>query len=196
MPITNRLLERPLNRIAAIPGWATLNDWFELLTCDPRATPLVDFGREAPLMRVGVTALNWFLMDMLGLRAQWYDGGWERREEVWLLINPLRYRILGHQPRRPYALDVRDYLRKIAPHVLNESLSEHAYFACAPTIFRDEVDDGQAEILAGRAPWGRIAVLDKTDAVVGMVCGIGPTTMSLPPILKPTCSCGGVTYST
>lgn len=196
MPITNRLLEQPLNRFTVIPGWATLNDWLELLTCDPRATSLVDFGREARLMRVGVTALNWFLMDMLGLRMQWLDGGWQRREEVWLLINPLRYRILRHQPRRPFALEVRDYLGRIAPHVLHESLSEHAYFACAPTVFRDEVDDVQAETMAVRAPWGRIAVLDKHDAVIGMVCGIGPTTTTLPPILKPVRSCGSVTYLT
>jgi hypothetical protein len=196
MSISQRLLELPINRFTVIPGWATLNDWFEMLTCDPRAMPLVDFGRNAPLMRVGVTSLNWYLMDMLGLRAQWLNGGWNLRSEVWLLINPLRYRILGHQPRRPYALDVRDYLHQIAPHVLRESLSEHAYFACAPTVFRDEMDDFQVEALAARAPWGRVAILDKNDTVTGMVCAFGPNTGGLPPILKPICSCGGVTYST
>jgi hypothetical protein len=196
MSISSYLLGNPANRHVVVPAWATLQDWLEVLACDPRATPLIDFGADAPLMRVGVTALNWFLMDLLGLRAGWLTEGWHSRQEIWLLINPLRYRILGHQPRRPYALDVRDYLVRLSSWLLHEPLSQHAYFAYAPTVYRDEVDDEEAEALAARAPWSRIAVLDETDSIIGMVWSPGPYMGILPPILKPVRSTGSVTYST
>lgn len=162
----------------------------------PLHTPLVDFGPQPRLMRVGVTSLNWYLMDLLGLRARWHDDGWQLRVDPWLLINPLRYRLLGHQPRRPYAEDVRDYLAGLAPQLLNETLDQHAYFAMAPTVYRDEVDDRMAQLQAARAPWNRVAVLDhETEQVIGMVWSAGPNMGDPPPILKPPYSIGSVTYS-
>lgn len=196
MPITSRLLAKPHNRHVVVPAWATLSDWLDIMAIKPLATPLIDFGQNAPLIRVGVTSLNWFLMDMLGLRGVWYDDGWQRRDEVWLLINPLRYRILGHQPKRPYAFDVRDYIAKLAPQLLNETLFQHAYFAEAPTVNRQDVDDSEAEKMAAQAPWNRVAVLDNDHHIVGMVWAPGQIAGGLPPIIKPPYSKGGVTYLT
>ena len=195
MSITSRLLAKAHNQHVVVPAWATLNDWLDIMAVKPLATPLIDFGKNPPLIRVGVTSLNWFLMDMLGLRGSWYEDGWQRREEVWLLINPLRYRILGHQPKRPYALDVRDYITTLAPHILDETLSQHAYFAEAPAIDRHEVDDSEAEKIAAQAPWNRLAVFDGNH-IIGMVWAPGQTTGGLPPIIKPPYSRGGVTYLT
>ena len=196
MPITSRLLAKPHNRHVVIPAWATLSDWLDIMAVKPLATPLIDFGKNPPLIRVGVTTLNWFLMDMLGLRASWYEDGWQRREEVWLLINPLRYRILGHQPKRPYAMDVRDYIANLAPHLLNETLAQHAYFAEAPTINHYDLDDREAETLASKAPWNRLAVLNNDNHIMGMIWAPSDAAGGLPPIFKPPFSKGSVTYLT
>jgi hypothetical protein len=194
--ISDRLLTKASNRCVVTPAWATLGDWLDILAANPVATPLIDFGDNAPLMRVGGTALNWYLMDLLGLRGEWYASGWQARDEVWLLINPLRYRILGHQPRRPYAYDVRDYLERLAPQLLREPLYQHAYLATIPVVDRHETDDREAEALASQAPWGRIAVRDpQTDQIIGMVWSPGPTANILPPILKHPRSAGSVTYT-
>ncbi len=194
MPISNHLLQEHYNLCVIVPAWATIGDWLDIVAATSKATSLIDFGTNPPLMRAGVTSLNWYLMDLLGLRAQWYDDGWLQRDEVWLLINPLRYKLLGHSARRPFAHDVRDYLMKLAPYLLRETLDQHAYFAMAPTIYRHEYDDGEAERLAAQAPWGHLAVLDDADEIVGMVWAPGPMTGTLPPILKHPHSVGSVTY--
>ncbi len=193
MPISRRLLSKGHNRCVVMPSWVTLDDWLLVMAASPLATPLIDFGNDPPLMRVGVTALNWYLMDLLGLRGKWYDDGWALRDEVWLLINPLRYRLLGHQPRRPYAMDVRDYLMKQSPHILGETIAQHAYFAVAPTVYRHEVSDRAAEALAAHAPWCRLAVLNAADRIIGMVWAPGPLASGLPPILKPPPVTGSAT---
>lgn len=186
MPVSTRLLSRAHNRCLAMPSWTPIRDWLDALAENPLATPLVDFGTTHPPMRVGVTGLNWFLMDLLGLRGKWYTEGWHSRDEIWLLINPMRYRLLGHQPRRPYAEDVREYLMKVAPQALLQTLAAHPYFALAPTINRHESDDAEAEVMAAAAPWNRVAVLDMSNYVVGMVWSPGALAGGLPPILKPT----------
>lgn len=183
MPITSRLLSRAPNRAVVTPAWATINDWLESLAARPLATPLVDFGGDTRY-RVGVNTLNWYLMDLLGLRAAWLCEGWNARDELWLLINPLRYRLLGEQPKRPYAYDVRDYLRAHQPAILNHPIEEHSFFALAPVVRQDEMDDLQAEELAVTAPWGRIAVVDNQNYVVGMVWSMGRHTGRLPPIFN------------
>ncbi|MCB9436883.1 MAG: hypothetical protein H6673_07800 [Anaerolineales bacterium] len=194
--ITSYLLEQPTNRYSVVPAWATLGEWLTVMVSKPLHTPLIDFGPQPRLMRVGVTSLNWYLMDLLGLRARWHDDGWQLRVDPWLLINPLRYRLLGHQPRRPYAEDVRDYLAGLAPQLLNETLDQHAYFAMAPTVYRDEIDDRTVQLQAAYAPWNRVAVLDhETEQVIGMVWSAGPNMGDPPPILKPPYSIGSVTYS-
>ncbi len=185
MPISTRLLNKARNRCVALPAWITLDDWLKTLANHPIALPLVDFGVWHPWMRVGVTALNWFLLDLFGLRAQWYHDGWLKRDELWLLINPLRYRLLGHQPRRPYALDIRDFLAAHCHHLLHDTLLQHPFFACAPTVHRHHFTDISAEQMAARAPWGRIAVLDDEGRIVGMVTGPTPVIAELPPILCP-----------
>ena len=182
MPISSRLLERANNRCVIAPSWATLNDWLEILATEPIATPLVDFGKGGKY-RVGVSSLNWYLMDLLGLRTKWLTEGWQSRSELWLLINPLRYRLLGHQPKRPYPLDVQDYLCEHYPALLNYTLKQHPYFAYAPTLYRDEVDDLKAEREAANAPWGRVAVLDEKDDIIGMVWSIGERGGNLPPLM-------------
>lgn len=193
--ISSYLLSQPANRFTVTPSWATIDDWLAVIAGDPVATPLVDFGKKPPLMRIGVTALNWYLMDLMGLRARWYDDGWLLRDELWLLINPLRYRLLGHQPRRPYAHDVRDYLHKIAPQLLREPLHQHPYFAVAPAVYRHKLDDNAARRKARQAPWNRVAVLGERGYVMGMVWEPGSTTGGLPPILKHPGAVGSVTYS-
>lgn len=182
MPISGRLLQRASNRCVVAPAWATLNDWFEILAAQPIATPLVDFGKSEKY-RVGVSTLNWYLMDLLGLRTKWLTEGWQSRSELWLLINPLRYRLLGHQPKRPYPFDVRDYLRENHPELLNHTLKQHRYFAYAPTVHRHEMDDSEAERHAAAAPWGRIAVLDEQNHIAGMVWSIGERGGGLPPLM-------------
>jgi hypothetical protein len=185
MPISSRLLSKAHNRCVVMPAWAPINDWLTALAENPLATPLIDFGANTPIMRVGVTGLNWFLMDLLGLRGKWYVEGWHSRDEIWLLINPMRYRLLGHQPRRPYAEDVRDYLKRCCPEILHYSLGEHRYFAVAPTINRYEFSDADAEAVAAAAPWSRAAVVDFAYHIIGMVWAPGPLAGGLPPILKP-----------
>jgi hypothetical protein len=163
------------------PAWATLDDWLEILAADPLATPLVDFGPGVKY-RVGVSTLNWYLMDLLGLRVNWYTEGWLSRDEVWLLINPLRYRLLGHQPKRPYPLDVKDYLKQHRPQVLYCTLAEHPYFAIAPVYAQHEHDDLEIERLAAQAPWGRVAIANQEDLIVGMVWQMMANAGNLPPI--------------
>lgn len=182
MTISTHLLQQGHNRCVVAPAWITLNEWLDVLASNPIATPLVDFGREARY-RVGVSTLNWFLMDMLGLRTQWLDDGWQKRDDPWLLINPLRYRLLGHQPKRPFPYDVRDYLREHHPGLLNRTLKQLPYFALAPTVRRDQVDDVEAQRRAAAAPWSRLAVLDEQDYIIGMVWHMGATGGSLPPIM-------------
>lgn len=181
MPISSRLLNRASNSCVITPAWATVNDWLESLASKPAATPLVDFGLGSKY-RVGVTALNWYLMDLLGLRTKWLTFGWQSRDEVWLLINPLRYRLLGHQPQRPYPLDVRDFLRDCAPEVLHHPIAQHALFALAPTIEKHTIDDNEAERLAAQAPWARLAVLED-DLIVGMVWAATNRMGTLPPVM-------------
>lgn len=185
MPISTRLLNKARNRYVAMPAWATLDDWLRVLANNPIALPLVDFGDQHLYMRVGVTALNWFLLDLLGLRQQWYIDGWRRRDELWLLINPMRYRLLGHQPHRPYALDVRDFLATNYPLLLQETLQQHPFFAYAPTVKRQALTEDAVERVAAKAPWGRIAVLDEHDRIVGMVTGPTLILSELPPIFCP-----------
>lgn len=185
MPITTRLLNKARNRHVTSPAWITLEDWLQVLAKNPIALPLVDFEERHQFMRVGVTALNWFLLDLFGLRRQWYDEGWLRRDELWLLINPMRYRILGHQPHRPYALDVRDFLAAHHACLLKETLMQQPFFACAPTVQRHALSDDAAEQVASNAPWGRVAVLDEQNQIVGMVTGPAPILAELPPILTP-----------
>ena len=182
MPISKQMLERGSNRCVVAPCWATLSDWLEILACKPLATPLVDFGREAPY-RVGVTTLNWYLLDLFGLRAEWLDGGWNKRSELWLLINPLRYRLLGHQPKRPYPLDVQEYLRREYPEVLNHTLEQHPYFALAPTVYRFDSDDVEVQRLASQAPWNRVAILNEQDDIIGMIWNMGRSEGALPPLM-------------
>lgn len=185
MPISKRLLQRGANRFVATSSWVTIADWLYILACHPVSTPLVDFGQEAKEMRVGATALNWFLMDLLGLRADWYRYGWLERDPLWLLINPLRYLLLGHQPRRPYAEDVRDYLAEHRAYILNNTLGQHPYFACVPLLYQHETDNQQAIEQAASAPWSRVAVLNRADEIIGMVWAPGPFAHILPPILRP-----------
>lgn len=185
MPITTRLLNKARNRQVTAPAWITMEDWLQVLAKNPVALPLVDFGERHQFMRVGVTALNWFLLDLFGLRQQWYNDGWLRRDELWLLINPMRYRILGHQPHRPYALDVRDFLAANHARLLQETLMQHPFFACAPTVHRHALSDDDAERMAAHAPWGRVAVLDEQNQIIGMVTGPTPILAELPPVLTP-----------
>lgn len=184
MPITNYLLNKACNRHHVTPAWATLGDWLEVMAHNTLATPLIDFGHSAKY-RVGVTSLNWYLMDLLGLRARWLKEGWHSREELWLLINPLRYRLLGHQPKRPFAYDVRDYLEENYASYLHKTLAQMPYFALAPTILQNEMDDQAAETYASSsAPWCRVAVVDDKDDIIGMVWSMGPTAGQLPPIMN------------
>lgn len=183
MPITSHLLSKSCNKCVVIPAWATFNDWLDIAACEPRATPLIDFGEKA-VFRVGATALNWFLMDLFGLRWKWLCDGWMERSEIWLLINPLRYRLLGHPPKRPYALDVRDYIAKTSPHLLYETLAQHAYFALLPLLHKDDHSDAEAEARAAVAPWSRVAVLNKDETIIGMVWSPGVIEGKPPPILK------------
>lgn len=183
MPISARLLNRAPNRCVVTPAWVPIGDWLEVMACKPLATPLIDFGEENRF-RVGVNTLNWYLMDLLHLRVAWLAEGWQSRSELWLLINPLRYRLLGHQPLRPYALDVRDYLRKVQPEVLHHSIVQHPHFALAPVVDQLSMDDTEAERIAARSPWGRIAVQNQQEQIIGMVWGMGPHTGSLPPVFN------------
>lgn len=185
MPISTRLLSKAHNRCLIMPAWTPINDWLNVLAANPLATPLIDFGEQNPVMRIGVTGLNWFLMDMLGLRGKWYSEGWQLRDELWLLINPMRYRLLGHQPRQPYPEDVRAYLAKTSPHTLHQTLAEHAYFAIAPVVNRFTLDDAEAEAMASIAPWNRIAIVDLSKQIIGMVWSPGAITGNPPPIFKP-----------
>lgn len=188
MPISTHLLERASNRCVVAPCWATIGDWLEILAVKSLATPLVDFGKGEKF-RVGVTALNWYLMDLLNLRTVWLVEGWQKRDELWLLINPMRYRLLGYQPKRPYAHDVRDYLMEHRPEIMNHSIQQHAYFALAPTLRQKESDDLEAERFAAQTPWGRAAVLDSDDHLIGMVWAPSPTMGNIPPLM------GSVDYS-
>ncbi len=184
MSISNHLLNKACNRHHVTPAWATLGDWLEVLAHNTLATPLIDFGYGAKY-RVGVTSLNWYLMDLLGLRAQWLKDGWDSREDLWLLINPLRYRLLGYQPKRPYAYDVRDYLETNQPGLMNKTLAQLPHFAVAPTISQSEMDDQSAErYAASSAPWCRVAVVDDKNDIIGMVWGAGPIAGQLPPIMN------------
>jgi hypothetical protein len=194
MPISAHLLSRSRNRYLLLPCWATIDDWLMAAACEPLSAPLVDFEDDPEaLMRAGTTNLNWFLMDLLGLRQRWLDGGWRLRDEIWLLINPMRYRILRHPPRRPFPLDVRDYLARVAPRLLHETLSQHPYFALAPTLFRAAFSDYEAERRAKQAPWHRIAVINDVEQIMGMVWSPGEGAGTLPPIMKPPQLLGNVT---
>ena len=184
MSISNHLLTKACNRHHVTPAWATLGDWLEVLAHNTLATPLIDFGHSAKY-RVGVTSLNWYVMDLLGLRAEWLEYGWNSREDKWLLINPLRYRLLGYQPKRPFAYDVRDYLLEHYATYLGKTLAQLPYFALAPTIHRDELDDQAAErYAASSAPWCRVAVVDDKNDIIGMVWGTGPMAGNIPPIMN------------
>lgn len=189
MPISQRFLNRACNRHVSVAAWHTLGDWLAIMASNRLTTPLIDFGKGKP-RRVGVTELNWYLMDLLGLRYDWFAYGQHSRDEVWLLINPMRYRLLGHQPRRPYACDVHDFLRVHAKHLLQETLQQHAYFALAPTVYAHTMRSHDAYDAALQAPWGRIGVLNKHDEIVGMVWAPAPAAHGLPPILKPLSSVG------
>lgn len=182
MPISNYLLNKACNRHHVTPAWATLGDWLEVMAHKTLATPLIDFGQGAKY-RVGVTSLNWYLMDLLGLRGGWLAHGWNSRDAIWLLINPLRYRILSEQPKRPYAYDVRDYLHTKHPAYLSKMLAELSHFVVAPTINQSAMNDDDAEYYAASStPWYRAAVVDDTKEIIGMVWSVGPTAGNLPPI--------------
>lgn len=185
MPITHRLMNKARNRHVVTPAWFTLEDWFYILAKNPMALPLIDFGEKHAGMRVGVTALNWYILDLFGKRIQWYLDGWLRRDEFWMLVNPMRYRILGYQPRRPYALDVRDFIATHHPTLLYNTLQQQPFFACAPTIQQRAMNDSDAEASASTAPWGRLAVLNEQNHIIGMITGAAAIIAELPPVFRP-----------
>lgn len=183
MSVSSHLLEKSCNLCVVIPSWVTFGDWIEITAQHPHALPLFDFAQEG-LWRVRSTRLNWFLMDFFGLREYWVSGHWHSSQEIWLLIHPMRYRLLGHQPKQPYAYDVMQHLKKTTPWLLSHTLAEHAYFAPIPTIDRHAYNDLQAELRAADAPWQRVTVLDAQNHIVGMVYSGGKHTGKLPPILN------------
>ena len=187
MPISKLLLQNRQNHHVVIPSWFLIHDWLNVMACHPTATPLIDFDKDDQFMRVRATALNWWLMDVLGLREQWYAHGWQARTPLWLLINPMRYILLRHQPRRPYAYDVMDYLREHRPHLLQQSLVQHPYFVVVPAVYQHKLNNYQAIDRAEKAPWRCVTVLNRQDDIIGMLWAEAAHPRIVPPIMnRPT----------